>query len=207
MKILSNIINVAFEYVIRTSKKYNIDESHALRHSMQVYHYAKNIYNHELNNSPFLNKQKDIIMCSAILHDMCDKKYVNEKEAIYEMNLYMKNCLSIDKLEIINKIISTMSYSTVKKIGYPSLGEFTTAYHIVREADLLAGYDIDRCIIYQMMHENCNYNNSLLATQTLFESRMFTYISDNLFITEYSKKEAQILHNKALDDIKIIINL
>lgn len=204
MKILSNIINYAFQYVIQTSKLYNIDESHALRHSMQVYHYANNIYNKELHTSPFLKSQKDIIMCSAILHDMCDKKYMNENEGIKEMNNYMKDFISIEKLDIINKIISTMSYSTVKKYGYPNLNEYNLAYHIVREADLLAGYDVERCIIYQMMHEKCDYYTSVIYSQNLFKNRMLKYISDELFITEYSKKEANNLHFKAINDLENI---
>jgi len=69
--------------------------------------------------------------------------------------------MSSSDLEIIGKIIGTMSYSKVKANGYPELGEYQLAYHIVREADLLAAYDIDRCIIYTMYRDNCEYNKAL----------------------------------------------
>ena len=45
MKIISIalLINHAFRYVMDTTIKYNIDESHALKHSLEVYQYAKDI--------------------------------------------------------------------------------------------------------------------------------------------------------------------
>ena len=207
MKLYTNIINFAFHYVIQTSKHFNIDESHALRHSMEVYQFAKNIYDSQVELNPYLEPQKEIILCSAILHDMCDKKYMNEKEGIDKMNLFMKDYLQADKLEIINKIITTMSYSTVKKNGYPELGEYNIAYHIVREADLLAAYDVERCIIYQMMCKNDDYITSVLSAKYLFEQRIFQYLNDGLFTLEYSKRRAQLLHDQAIVKMRDIYKI
>jgi len=207
MKLYSSLINSAFQYVLKASNKYNIDESHALRHSMEVYHFANQIYESEIDRYPFLKEQKNIIMCSAILHDMCDKKYMNETVGIECMNEYMNKHLNVEEIDTINKIISTMSYSTVKKQGYPELNEYNLAYHIVRESDLLAAYDVERCVIYQMMHEGGTYIDSLIAANKLFQTRVFNYINDNLFITDFSKKKSKLLHENAifklqeLDDI------
>lgn len=197
MRILP-MINYAFNYVIHTCQRMNIDESHALRHSMEVFQFANKIYDSEVLEHPFLKDQRNIIMCSAILHDMCDKKYMNEKEGIDAMNTYMKDFVSCDELLIMNNIISSMSYSTVKKQGYPELNDYTLAYHIVREADLLAAYDVERCIIYQMMHEKYDYVSSLKSAKELFHKRMFTYIDEQLFVTKYSKASSKQLHNDAL---------
>ena len=41
-----------------------------------------------------------------------------------------------------------MSYSKVKVHGYPELGDYQLAYHIVRESDLLTAYNIPRSIVY-----------------------------------------------------------
>ena len=204
MKLFS-LINYAFNYVIQTSKLLNIDESHALRHSMEVYHFANEIYNHEISRrseSDELTNQKNIIMCSAILHDMCDKKYMSEQEGIERLNSYLIPYVKKEDLDIINKIIQTMSYSTVKKNGYPQLNTYNTAYHIVRESDLLAAYDVERCIIYQMMHEKCDYISSIQYANSLFEKRVFKYIEDQLFVTEYSKEVASILHSRAQIKLK-----
>ena len=39
-----SLINLAFNYVTNVSLKHNIDESHALKHSMDVFNYANNIF-------------------------------------------------------------------------------------------------------------------------------------------------------------------
>ena len=203
MKLCSatTIVNAAFNFVIFISKKYNIDESHSLKHSIDVFNFANKIYNSELEKSPFLQEQKDIIHVSAILHDMCDKKYMNEGDGVYNINKYMEPYMPTSELKVVSDIISTMSYSKVKKNGYPNLGEYQTAYHIVREADLLSAYDVDRCLIYQMMHEKFDYSDSLNLVYDLFEKRVLKYREDKLFITNYSKSKSYDLHMKAVEDI------
>ena len=196
-----SLINRAFEYVLLTSAKYNIDESHSVKHSIEVLNFANKIYKSELSNNPYLNKQYDIICMAAILHDMCDKKYMNEEQGIYEMKSYMNNYISIDNLDIIAHIIQTMSYSTIKLKGYPQLGIYQLAYHIVREADLLAAYDIDRCIIYGLMVEKCTYTESINRSKELFKNRVLKYREDDLYITKYSKDLSLELHLKAIQNL------
>ena len=198
---LGALINSAFNYVIYTSKFYAIDESHALKHSMEVFHLTNKIYESEITNNPFLEDQKDIIYASSILHDMCDKKYMEEKEGLVKINYFMKDYMTDIKLDVLTKIISTMSYSKVKINGFPTLDEYQLAYHIVREADLLTAYDVDRCIIYSMMVEKLNYTNSIKRTIGVFENRVLKYRKDNLFVTDYSKKLSRVLHHKALKDL------
>jgi HD superfamily phosphodiesterase len=206
MKLLSlaKLIDYSFQYVCQTSELYHIDDSHSLRHSIDVLHYANEIYQYELFNkknlfyTDKLVDQQSIIYTSAILHDMCDKKYMDEKKGIEQLKLYMHDKMKEEELNIMSNIISTMSYSTVKKNGYPQLNEYNLAYHIVREADLLSAYDIERCIIYKMKKFNYNYMEALVEMKTVFETRILQYIPDNLFITEYSKKKANELHNKCI---------
>ena len=100
-----------------------------------------------------------------------------------------------------------MSYSTVKKKGYPDLGKYQHAYHIVREADLLAAYDFDRSVIFNIMRNKCNYIDSLYESKELFEKRILNYRKDKLFITNYSKNKSVLLHKKAIADIEKINSL
>lgn len=194
-------LNYLFNYVVITSKLFNIDESHSLKHSMDVYYYSDRILEHEIKKHPYLKNHKNIIFSSAILHDMCDKKYVNEKFGIENIVDYMSNKMDPNELSVMLEIISTMSYSTVKKNGFPTLGVYDMSYHIVREADLLASYDFDRCIIYQMLKNNDNYENSFYNAKELFEKRVFKYNEDNLFRTEYAKNISPILHLEASNKI------
>ena len=189
----------AYKCVIVHTKKYNIDESHALKHSLEVARFAASIYASEVGKNPHLAAQKNIIIASAILHDMCDRKYVpNELTAICDICDYMKGSLTDDELNIVVSIITTMSYSKVKQKGYPDLGEHQLAYHIVREADLLAAYDIDRCIMYGMLVEKLTFTESLERANVLFKARVMKYRDDGLFITNWSKAKSLELHNRNL---------
>ena len=232
-----HFLNKLFSYILLATTKHNIDESHGLSHSMNVLLYANQIYQHEVKTHPALKPQKNVIFVSAMLHDMCDKKYVNETRGIDEIQRFLlqskppnsKNLrdfgvdigmvntgsvhpvkftlhtpvpvVTIDEIEAIKKIITTMSYSKVKTHGYPVLGEYQHAYHIVREADLLSAYDFDRCIIYDMKRNNLDFTTSFQNSVDLFEKRIANYQSDQLFVTEYSKRLSVELHRQAIGRI------
>ena len=204
MKVMNfvNLINQAFRFVIQTSQDFNIDESHSLKHSLEVFNFANSIYESEVIKFPQLEKQREIISLASIVHDMCDKKYMDEERGVENMNKYMKEYISPEELEIVSNIIKTMSYSKVKINGYPDFGEYKLAYHIVREADLLAAYDLDRCIIYRMMHSKFNYTDALVESKNLFENRVLNYRKDKLFVTNYSKNKSLLLHRKAVKDVE-----
>jgi len=195
------LINYSLNYVINTTHKLNIDESHGLKHSLEVLHYAEEIYNSEVIKYPFLEKQKEIIYTSAILHDMCDKKYMDQEKGIEMIKDHMKIHMNKEQLEVMEKIISTMSYSTVKKNGFPELGEYQLAYHIVREADLLSAYDIDRCLIYSLNFEKLDYFNALKRVIKITHNRILTYRSDKLFVTNYSKNKSFKLHAETMKKV------
>ena len=191
------VINNSFDVVNHICSKFNIDESHALKHSIEVFNFANKIYESEIANDSSLVDCKNIIYAAAILHDMCDKKYMNEEEGIAEIKRFVQLYMTEDEINAVISIITTMSYSKVKLNGYPNLGKYQLAFHIVREADLLAAYDIDRCVMFSMFNDKLSYTDALCKGRKLFVSRVLTYRSDNLFVTEYSKRLSKTLHNKA----------
>lgn len=202
------LITKLFKFVFTTSLQYNIDESHGLTHSMNVLNYAHNIYKNELHKYPPIKKHERIIYTSAIVHDMCDKKYMNQDEGIKNIEDFLGDKLTYEELDVTKQIISTMSYSTVKKNGFPDLGKYQFAYHIVREADLLTGYDFDRCMVYELNRHNFDLHNAFNNAKTLFDNRVFTHKENGLFITDYAKFESQILHamaKKRIDDWENIL--
>jgi hypothetical protein len=185
-----------FAFVLSMSKKFSIDTSHSERHSMDVLHFAHAIYKHEVNNFPFLKKQENIIYSAAILHDMCDRKYVTPEEGLKHIEDFLEEDMTPADLHYTSRIIDTMSYSKVKKQGYPDLGDFTIGYHVVREADLLASYDFDRAITYNM-HQGNNLTHSYYNSLELFEDRVFNYHNDKLLLSEYSQMVSVPLTIKA----------
>jgi len=205
MKILSEIM----KFVKFTSIQYNIDESHAVGHSMKVLFNAHQIYINNLHIYPILKAQEPIIYTSAIVHDMCDKKYITQSEGVDAINEFLTNKLDYVDILFTQKIIETMSYSTVKRQGYPILGKYQMAYHVVREADLLTSYDFDRSVIYHMYKTNGDFVQSYKNALDLFENRVFKYNSDQLFITDYSRQKSRELEKEAISQInawKYIIN-
>jgi len=224
-----------FQYILLTSRKFSIDESHGISHSMNVLHYAEKIYQSELPKHPILKQQKNIVYISALLHDMCDKKYVSEEAGLADLENFLipvkrnimpdSGCeiagpglggfsksrsevseislnddpvITPNELTVIKQIISTMSYSKVKRDGYPILGAYEIAYHIVREADLLAAYDFDRCMIYDMNRNKHDLESAFHHADELFKKRVLKHNEDKLFVTEYSQNLSKILHKNAL---------
>jgi HD superfamily phosphodiesterase len=182
-----------------TSQKYSIDESHGLSHSMDVLHYANKIFENEKHTDCRLEKQEKIIYVSAIIHDMCDKKYMNENDGLINIEDFLQEKITKDEVRIVREIVSTMSYSKIKKIGFPKLQDHQMAYHIVREADLLSAYNFDRSMIYSMNVYGTNAENAFLDSEKLFHSRMLKHIDDDLFITNTGKNIAIKLETTAIE--------
>jgi hypothetical protein len=174
---------------------------------MDVLLHANQNYELLLHDFPDLKNQKNVIITSSILHDMCDKKYLNEKDGLSEIEIFLKNKLNDEELYFTKEIISTMSYSTIKKNGFPNLGHYQLAYHIVREADLLSSYNFDRALIYNLhkskegKHSNLKkaYDNAL----NVFHNRVFNYNKDNLLLTKYAQQCSIELTQNALKRINI----
>jgi HD superfamily phosphodiesterase len=192
-----------FQFVLAMTAKYEIDESHGLSHSMDVLHFAQKIYESEVQKFPRLKEHERIITTAAIVHDMCDKKYMEEGEGVSIIGDYLKTTNQLYDFEIdaVQQIISTMSYSTVKKRGFPDLGEYQRAYHIVREADLLAAYDFDRCMIYAMTQHELALPVAFDESEKLFHKRVLRYDDHGLLLSSYARQEATRLHTLAIQRI------
>lgn len=182
-----SLLSKLFKFVMITSMKYNIDDSHGITHSMNVLQNAHNIYESELVETPDLSKMQNIIYVSSILHDMCDKKYMVEQDGICNIQQFLEYKMTTYEINSVKEIITTMSYSKVKVNGFPDLGELQMAYHIVREADLLAAYDFDRCMIYKMYTNDSSIEDAFDDARKLFQTRVFQHDNDKLLITDYSR--------------------
>lgn len=186
--------NKIYDFIVKRCLKLNIDESHAVKHSMDVLKYSQKIINDELKNNSELKINQKIIYTSSMLHDMCDNKYMDEQKGLNDINILLNELkYNKDDIDIILKIIGTMSYSKVKKNGFPDLKNYQKEYHIVRESDLLAGYDVERCIVYGMIGRKFDYKESFLETKKLYYNRMAKQIEDNLFFSNYGLLEAKKL--------------
>ena len=196
-----NLINMTIpfskicSFIKTTCHRYNIDESHGMKHALDVYKYSRNLVSSECENVPHLLQQKSVIYTSALLHDTCDKKYMDESEGILNIHLFLNStqCYSKVETDIILKIIQTMSYSKVKVNGFPTLGIYQKAYHIVREADLLTAYDFDRGLLYTMNNYKIEYKIAFALANDLYQQRMAKHIEHGLITTKYGMEEGKRL--------------
>jgi hypothetical protein len=197
------LLSIIFNYVLLTISKYNIDESHGLSHAMNILTYANSIFEKEVIENPDIQSHEKIIYVSSVLHDMCDKKYMDQKEGIQDISKFIssfdyENSLTSIEINIIKNIIGTMSYSYVKQNGFPDHGAYQNAYNIVREADLLCAYDFDRCMMYNLFtKETSNLDNAFHEANNLFDIRMFKHNEDGLFTTKYALDNYKTLETGA----------
>ena len=207
-------LNKIFKFITTTCNLYKIDESHGIRHSMDILRVTRNIYNEELQTNSYLCEKDHIVYTSALLHDMCDDKYFEHNEGEDNIKLFLKENNYIDNdINTIMRIMNTMSYSKVKKYGYQfrenESEEFKKIYHIVREADLLCAYEVERCLLYDLFARNNDFTVSYQKAYDLFQIRMFKHFDDNLFTTSYALREGKKMHKDAelrLNEIQEIIN-
>ena len=188
-------------FIQQTCIKHNIDDSHGLEHSLQTLEWSVKLTK-DIKHSP---KESTIIQLACLLHDMCDKKYMDEYEGIKNIIIFLNYELKIpdDVLEAVVFIINTMSYSKVIKYGYPDFKMDTRlefCYHIVRNSDLLGSYDPERCIGYQIRCGGSR-RDGIMKMLELFDNRILTLITDGYINLESSIKYANELHRKALVEL------
>ena len=198
IKFISSLV----QFIMATTQYQSLDESHGIIHSFNTLHYAQNIFEHEKFNCTDLIPHERVIYVASAVHDMCDKKYMDEKEGIQRIDDMLKDHITDKEIQAVHDIVGTMSYSKVKKHGFPDLGKYQSAYHVVREADLLCAYDFDRALIYHMHRKNNDFQEAYQESMQLFKNRVFKHEKDNLFTYEYSRQEAKVLKKHSLQRIK-----
>jgi len=193
------LLNECVKFILFMTQKHKIDDSHGISHSFNILHYTNHIYQDESLRNPQLREQENVIFIASLIHDMCDKKYMKEEEGMISIIDFLKKKISDEEIICIKTIIETMSYSKVIKNGFPELGEYQLAYHIVREADLLCAYDVDRCMIFHLFNstEN-NIENAFQTAEQLFDSRVFTHRENGLILLDYTKKMVPLLETQSI---------
>lgn len=189
-------------FINQTCAIYNIDDSHDLRHSLEVLGWSEQITKDQTLHQETLQ----IIHLACLLHDMCDKKYMDEQIGLERIRCFLKDELEVtnDILEAVVFIISTMSYSKVIKYGYPDFKgnpELEYCYHVVRNSDLLCSYDPERCINYQIRCGGSRLEG-IKKMLELFDNRVFKLLDNNYINIELAKPYALELHNKALVEVE-----
>lgn len=196
---------------------YKIDESHGLTHAKGTYSRAEQIL---LKISDISNDEKRIALYAAALHDTCDHKYTDVNESSLKIKSWLiKQGWSIEDANSLIYIITTMSYSKLKSYSngmqpiFPDHGKWQRAYHIARHADLLEGYIVARCILYDRhIHPNRTEDEHWNRAIELFNERVFTYVEDGWifmpealqFVSALESEARRCLQNRSMDWKKLM---
>jgi hypothetical protein len=177
-----------FNFVEKQCEKYKIDLSHGVIHSRRCVKWVERM----IQSNIYSEEEKTVAIYSAAIHDLCDKKYTPIFEAVAEIRKWLYDLLSSEMTEAVLSIIQTMSYSFLNQrkcissisneketLWYPDHGKWTRAYHLARHADLLDGYHVGRCYLYNKhAHPEMSEENAWGIVNGMFERRMFRYVSD-----------------------------
>ena len=187
-----------FDFIQNQCVKYGIDESHGLKHAKGTMMRANQILA-DLNQ--VTDEERKITLYAAALHDTCDSKYTPLDKAVNDISFFLRGQLwSLTEINVLIKIITTMSYSKLKKsLEYPNHGKWQRAYHIARHADLLEGYIVARCVLYNMhiFPEKTEEEHWQRASE-IFSNRVFTYVSDGWIFLPGALAMAKTLEQEAL---------
>ena len=146
------------------------------------------------------------MMLASFTHDLCDHKYTDVSAGLEVIDRWLeRQPISEEQRRAVCHIISTMSYSKVKKYGYPTdLGRWELAYHHTRIADLIDAYDIERCYLYQShKHPEMEETTKWRAVIDLFERRVLTQKDEYILpVAPYAELLVEGRHHIAAECIQ-----
>jgi len=177
-----------FDFIESQCKKYKIDESHGLKHAKGTLVKASEILK---TLQGVTSDERRMALYASAIHDMCDTKYTDVKEASEDIRLFLtgEENWSMNDANSLIAIVTTMSYSKLKMAAaggpptYPDHGIWQRAYHVARNADLLEGYIVARCALYnKQIHPDYTEEQHWNRVEELFEKRVFMYKEDGWII-------------------------
>lgn len=146
---MHTVIPAVFRFACNALKDY--DGSHDIHHAINV---AKNV--------TCIHKQdgdlQKLAIIAALLHDTCDKKYVDKEKALSDIKGFLTNHLPSDDVDDILSAIQHISFSSLRINGPPQLNSRSMQiWRIVSEADMLEAIGVTgfiRTLMYQGHKEN-----------------------------------------------------
>jgi HD superfamily phosphodiesterase len=198
------------------------DESHGIKHVNKVYQNCLEILDNLTTVEKIAlsltdldeNDIHDIIICSALLHDAWDHKYIKnsnqEAEKKEFVSYYLIPEIKADKMKIILNIIDNISFSKEKSGKRQNLGKYEILRNIVSDADKLEAISdngIPRSILYNLQKNNIrnvneNYINQISDDIIQHYHYKLSKLTDKYIVIEYAKNIAKKLDTR----LKLIVS-
>lgn len=217
-------------YAEECISKHGYDSSHDMQHFDNVCNYAKQIVDEDYPTGTLVEgmKREDSILLLIIAcfsHDLIDTKYVNGEEAVKQLIAKYREFCCMEALtwfiagggyelpegldvETWIFLIENMSYSKEVKGGVVVPDRLRLIMSILRDADKLDAYRVERVIAYQS--RKCNTETERLGwIKTILVKRILMY-KDKWLKTACAKRLAPPLHlvveeyvNENLKDVEM----
>jgi hypothetical protein len=196
-----------YEFIEKCCAEQGIDDSHGLIHSKHTVEWAELL----LDSLEVDEDERKFVMYGAALHDMCDSKYIEVKKGQAKIFHWLIDTgWNPTIADALIQVIGSTSYTKLKQaringeIVYPYHGKWQRAYHIIRHADLLDAYKVERCMLYNMhIHPEMSSEDAWKVVSTLFENRVFKYVSDGWLFYQKALELVPELEKKAREDIRL----
>ncbi|NDE14594.1 hypothetical protein EBZ80_06650 [bacterium] len=185
----------SFRLVRDLSLDHGIDDSHNERHSKEVLFWSIELLRR--SERPLSRREHTRIATVALLHDLVDPKYEGDREPFVEQHL-IRWFRPEERLRIM-EIMKTMSYrKTFTGDGFVFPNGSSHEYHVPREADLLASYNLARMVEYRRAcrPEMTNYDIRQ-DMKEYFRTRTGRLIEDGAFVSDAGRTLARSLHEVA----------
>jgi len=204
-----------WEFVAQRCAEHGIDDSHGLIHSKATVMWAKLLLDSFEDVSA---EERKFALYGAALHDMCDSKYMDVSAGQAQIRSWLLDSAggwSVEDADALIGVIGTTSYSKLKKacvvgedgkvvIVYPEHGKWQRAYHIIRHADLLDAYIVERCMLYnEHIYPTMSAEESWARVIRIFDDRVFKYVSDGWLFYPAALALVPELEAAARDDIRL----
>jgi hypothetical protein len=192
----------SYKLVKQLSKEGGVDDSHNEKHAKEVLFWTIDILRRQ---SMSKYEMLTTAQC-ALLHDTIDPKYpINFTN---EVRTHLAIYHDTSHVDVMLKVMETISYSKVVvdgKVRFPSWIDenpvYTRLYHTVREADLLASFNIARMIEYRYHLGGKTDKEIREEVLELYDARMGRLVERGLFVLPGTRELA--CHLDAVARVKL----
>lgn len=203
----------SYHLVRRLGRRIGIDDSHNHVHSKEVLHWATEILRRlDKDDREELSRIGRLrIGHCAILHDLLDQKYDTALSVKDEVGLHLAQWFPDPQSQQMIDVMESISYSKTVRTGedgnrsveFPlwvrDHPEWSQVYHIVREADLLAAYNLARMVEYRRCRfPDLSIDEIRADMRSLFDRRIRTMVDDGLFVHRPVADLAAVLNEIAV---------
>ena len=203
------MIERSLNNIQQLSLERGIDDSHNHKHSQEVLYYAKEL----MKDVSLTTAQKKVIILGSLFHDMNDHKYpphdldrlifeiskVEEDPHLIARTILFTENVSFSKT--VKKVNGGLKYSIPRVIENC---EDSICFDIIRNADLLASYNLRRAFEYRL-HKNPDTPIEMILEEVseLFTNRMLPLRSSHVLTLEYPRCEALSLRFEKLCQLRL----